>query len=65
MILDGQCGAFNPLLLKCLTEIADAIPMELNRAGQTQTQQDITGIAQELLRRNVPNISDGLWSFLD
>lgn len=65
MILDGQCGAFNPLLLKCLTEIADAIPMELNRAGQTQTQQDITGIAQELLRQNVPNISDGLWSFLD
>lgn len=65
MILDGQCGAFNPLLLKCLTEIADTIPMELNRAGQTQTQQDITRIAQELLRRDVPNVSDYLWDFLD
>ena len=28
MILDGQCGAFNPLLLECLKEVADALERE-------------------------------------
>lgn len=30
MILDGQCGAFNPLLIECLTEIADLLPEKLH-----------------------------------
>ena len=29
MILDGQCGAFNPTLLSCLQEIADTLENEL------------------------------------
>ena len=29
MILDGQCGAFNPTLLSCLQEIADTLEGEL------------------------------------
>lgn len=29
MIFDGQCGAFNPILLKCLREIADTLELEL------------------------------------
>lgn len=29
MILDGQCGIFNPLLLQCLQDIQNQIPMEL------------------------------------
>lgn len=29
MILRGECGAFNPLLLECLTDIADALKKEL------------------------------------
>lgn len=28
MILDGQCGAFSPLLLECLQEVADALERE-------------------------------------
>jgi len=30
MILNGECGQFNPLLLKCLVELGDALPNELN-----------------------------------
>lgn len=30
MILDGQCGAFNPLLLECLLELGDQIPRAMN-----------------------------------
>jgi len=29
MILNGECGAFNPLLLKCLTDIQDELKTEL------------------------------------
>ena len=36
MILEGQCGAFNPTLLLCLQEIADTLQSELmdNSSGQ-------------------------------
>lgn len=30
MILNGECGAFNPLLLECLTEISDQLIKELD-----------------------------------
>ena len=29
MILDGQCGVFNPLLMECLTEMAPKLPEEM------------------------------------
>ena len=44
MILEGQCGAFNPTLLLCLQEIADTLQSELmdNSSGQeTKNIQDI------------------------
>ena len=34
MILDGECGAFNPLLLECLTDLSDRIKEELNEQRQ-------------------------------
>ncbi len=30
MILNGECGAFNPLLLDCLVEVGDRILKELD-----------------------------------
>ena len=33
MILDGQCGVFNPILLRCLKDIAADIPAEIYRGG--------------------------------
>lgn len=30
MILRGECGAFNPILLECLTDIAERLKQELN-----------------------------------
>ena len=29
MILDGKCGAFNPVLLRCLTEARDKIKQNI------------------------------------
>ena len=31
MILNGECGAFDPLLLECLTDIKDEIKRELKK----------------------------------
>lgn len=31
MILNGECGAFNPLLLECLTDIQDTLQQELHK----------------------------------
>lgn len=30
MILNGECGTFNPLLLECLVDVEDRIQIELN-----------------------------------
>lgn len=44
MILEGQCGAFNPSLLLCLQEIADTLEsklMEVSPEQETKNIQDI------------------------
>ena len=45
MILEGQCGAFNPSLLLCLQEIADTLEDELMAASQEQEAKNIQDIS--------------------
>lgn len=33
MIVTGECGQFNPLLIECLLEIKEDIPIQLMNAG--------------------------------
>ena len=41
MILAGECGTFNPLLLECLTDIQDTLQEDLNAGGcNADTKQD-------------------------
>jgi len=47
MILEGQCGAFNPTLLLCLQEIADTLESELmdtSSEQETKSIQDVRDI---------------------
>ena len=39
MILDGKCGAFNPLLITCLLDVQDRIVEELNRESTPPYQR--------------------------
>lgn len=49
MILDGQCGVFNPLLLQCLEEIAPQLPAALNEhLAEKNAQMDSIAVAEEL-----------------
>ena len=50
MILDGKCGAFNPLLLECLSENAGEIRGQLAAGSVSKgTRREIQAIADESL----------------
>lgn len=46
MIFDGQCGAFNPILLKCLRKIADTL--ELALADNLQDSENIPFVERKI-----------------
>ena len=48
MILEGQCGAFNPTLLLCLQEIADTLENELMDVSQEQETKNIQDIRNKI-----------------
>ncbi len=51
MILDGKCGAFNPLLLECFEENSEAIRAGLAGDSQAQRfQREMRNITQEMHR---------------
>lgn len=48
MILEGQCGAFNPTLLLCLQEIADTLESELTDNSPEQETKNIQDIRNKI-----------------
>lgn len=49
MIMNGECGAFNPLLLDCLREIADQLPAKLRKSAIDHTwNRDTSRMAEEI-----------------
>ena len=57
MILGGQCGCFNPLLLECLTELGDALPRELGTLSPGRHHIDQDAVRAELVQREPHSIS--------
>lgn len=54
MILDGQCGAFNPLLLECLTECEKQVLTELtDKPDNTQDDKLLLRATEELVENKV------------
>ena len=50
MILNGECGAFNPLLLECLSDIADRIQEELEINSLSRfSEKEIHNIVEQML----------------
>ena len=53
MILNGECGTFNPLLMECLTEVADDLHRALTdneAAAQMNFGNDTRKITDALLK---------------
>lgn len=66
MIMEGQCGAFNPLLLECLGEMADDLEAELsNKMAEEVDQRKIWNATQEMLYNEELIVSDRSLRLLD
>ena len=59
MILNGECGAFNPLLLECLSDIADTIQdeLEVNSLGG-RNRRELSGVMEEMLQHEELSASE-------
>ena len=58
MILDGQCGAFNPLLLDCLSRIFDRLKNTLNASEPEKLVESGMNSSQELIEEAVAHLHD-------
>ena len=67
MILDGQCGAFNPLLLECLTEMAGRLAEELSSpASQERANRlEMRSVAEEMHRHEELSASERTLQLLE
>ena len=66
MIINGKCGCFHPLLLRCLTDSANTIKILLDNSlsGEFENQR-IRNTAEELLRRKELTISEHALKLLE
>ena len=54
MILDGQCGQFNPVLLQCLEELGPQLPRMLaDGMGEDKQYREAQRLSDEILRKQV------------
>ena len=60
MIMNGECGQFNPLLTECLLEILPRLKVELNtESASAATEERLQATVKQILRNNDSNgISD-------
>ncbi len=67
MILEGQCGAFNPLLLECLSEEFDSIRDVLfaQNANEAASRREVRTFADAVLHSKGASASDRTLRLLD
>lgn len=66
MIMEGQCGAFNPLVLECLDDLADTLETELDHVGQNRENgHDLWNMTQEMLHHEEQPVSERTLRLLD
>ena len=66
MILNGECGQFNPLLMECLKEMGGILEEELHSDSRARTnQRQIQNIAEEMLRHEELSASERTLQLLE
>lgn len=60
MILNGECGTFNPILMECLKEISETLKREMQEASATSHfEQDLIGtVQQQMMDMSELNVSE-------
>ena len=66
MIMNGECGQFNPLLTECLLEILPRLKVELNVVSVGQnTEQKLQETVKQILKNDTGGVSDRSIRLLD
>lgn len=66
MILNGECGVFNPLLLECLEDVKDYLRSELeNRTIKDIAQNTVHSMTEELIAKGDTGASDRTLKLLE
>lgn len=66
MIIGGECGAFNPVLLECLTELSDTLEKEVEvHSEQTVTRIEIVESIEQQLEKGDIAVSDRTLQLLE
>ena len=66
MILDGQCGTFNPILMQCLKVLAPVLEKEVEHAATlNSSERRLQEITQDLMRRSDLTVSNNPMGLLE
>ena len=67
MILDGQCGAFNPLLLECLTDVSSQLPelLSSDNSSAAVSRLELRSVAEEMHRHDELSASERTLQLLE
>lgn len=65
MILQGECGVFNPLLMNCLKHVAGSLEKELATAPMRENRYQLRSLTQEMLHRKGLTTSERSLRFMD
>ena len=58
MILNGECGIFNPILMECLKDISDTLEKELSVLSQGSSQTEILGTVEMMMEKGELEVSE-------
>lgn len=66
MIMNGECGTFNPLLIECLLEVGENIREELEVSSiKKESNKEIHGVMEELLHHEELSASERTLKLLE
>lgn len=65
MILNGECGMFNPFLLRCFTDISDELLVELNVNTRYEFINNVQPLTEEALEFEDLPVSDRIASIAE
>lgn len=58
MILNGECGAFNPIVLQCLKDIHEKLKAELTVSSPARDMESIRENVENVLKKSGSSVSD-------
>ena len=66
MILNGECGVFNPTLMECLREISDALKEEMRvRSEGKKMQEEVLDAVEQMVEKGELDVSDRTLKLLE